>query len=287
MRHSLHKRGDIGAELVAIALADFAAARSLLHARRPLNERIHRVRQHLKWVRSVLRILEPAVGERAARLRRDVAATAKLLAQARDARVAAVSARVISATAAGDEAAGFAQVADALDREVAAAHRERVPLAAVDRELARISRAVARFGAIEDGGALLSAALARAYRRGRRAKEDAERTSATADFHRWRQRTKHLAHVIRLARKLLPARMGALAPRLDALADLLGLDHDHAMLADKIALSSQDRAVPQQLAVIARRRRAMEREALELGDAIYARKPKAFSRRVYLKGEDV
>jgi CHAD domain-containing protein len=105
----------------------------------------------------------------------------------------------------------------------------------------------------------------------------AEVTLATDDIHRWRKAVKHLWHVLGLARKRLPRRASRLLPDLDRLGDLLGLDNDHALLAERLALSpSADLSLMEQLALIARRRRSLEEEAFELGEKIYALKPKKF-----------
>ena len=54
------------------------------------------------------------------------------------------------------------------------------------------------------------------------------------------------------------------------------------MLAERLALSPDDRALRQQLAVIAERRSGMENDAFELGVSLFADKPKTFARRYRL-----
>ncbi len=247
-------------------------------------DRIHRLRQRLKRIRTFLRVLEPEFGDRAVDARRGVAAVARLLATARDADVAAASARAMAeATAAMDDDLGFDRVVKVLDHEAALAHRKNTPFVELKRRLAAITATVAEFGADFDGEQLFDAALKQTYRRGQRAMQQAETSLATPDLHRWRTAVKRLWHLVRLARRQLPGEGRRLANRLDRLGELLGLDHDHAMLAEKLALSpTGDPALLRQLSVIAERRRALEAEAFKLGASIYRRGPRSFARRVHL-----
>ena len=77
--------------------------------------------------------------------------------------------------------------------------------------------------------------------------------------------------------------MSRLTASLDRLIEMLGLDHDHALLAERLALSPHDPALQRQLALIADRRRAMEADALTLGADLYRRTPKAFEKRYRLR----
>jgi len=276
------KKEDITAGLVRLILGDVGDALADLTGIGPVEKRIHRVRQRLKRVRTLLRVLEPAFGERVVALRRQVAATARLLSHARDADVAAASARDLAATASED--VGFERVAEALDREAAATHQNNTPVGEVKRQLAATRDEIAALGTDFDGAALLDAALKRSYRRGRRAMRRARTSLATPDLHRWRKEAKHFWHLTRLARRRLPPRARRLARRLDRMSELLGRDHDHALLAERLALSrSGNTSLMRQLALVAEQRRQLEREAFALGGAVYRRKPRAFARRIRLR----
>jgi CHAD domain-containing protein len=282
--HRVGRKEDAAAALLRIVGDDLDGARADLERAGPREEQIHLVRQRLKRVRTLLRVLEPEFGDRAVAARRDVAAIARLLATARDADVVAASARTLAAaTAAIREDVGFDRLCRVLEREAATAHRQKTPLAEVKQRLAATADTVAAFGTDFDGKALFDAALKRTYRRGQRAMRQAETSLATPDLHRWRMEVKRLWHLIRSARRQLPTGGHRLARRLDRLGELLGLDHDHAMLAEKLALSpAGDPALMRQLSVIAERRRTLEAEAFDLGASIYRRKPRAFARRVHL-----
>jgi hypothetical protein len=283
MAHRLQKGSDVAAELVRFVRDDIAAALAAADDGGPLNMRVHAIRQRLKWARSTLRVLHGTLGEEARAARLAAAAAAQLLSGARDADVAAASARVLSATAASAAEAGFDRVADRLDHEAAAAHRQHLPLAEVKQRLESIAHAVGGFATDFEGEALIEGAIKRAYRNGRRAMKRAEMSRGTDDLHGWRKRARHLWHLLRMGRDLIPRRTSPFTASLDRLIEILGLDHDHALLAERLALAPHDAALQRQLALIADRRRGMEADAFSLGADLYDRKPKAFARRYRLR----
>ncbi len=283
MPHRIGKREDIGAGLARLIADDLAAARRELATDGPAEARIHRARQRLKRVRSVLRVLRPDVGTRATRSIGRLRNAARLLAGARDADAVAASARSIKAAQAG-ESAGFDRVVAYLDYEARETHARAVSTDEAIRLLAAAERDLARLPADISGAALLEKAIDKPFRRGRTARRRAEFSLATPELHRWRKLVKELWHLVRLARKRLPKSAGGLAARLERLAELLGLDHDHAVLAERLALSpGGDPALLHQLSLIAKERRALEAEAFALGARIYRDKPKKFRRRMRLK----
>ncbi len=123
----------------------------------------------------------------------------------------------------------------------------------------------------------LAAGAALAYARGR-AEYRASLKAATAEgLHEWRKRVKDLWYHARLLEDAWPGYLGALADEAHTLADLLGDDHDLAVLAERI----------EDLAPRCHRRRAeLQDRALALGARLYAEKPKPFGKRIaaYLVG---
>jgi CHAD domain-containing protein len=284
MAHRLGRKEDVATALLRLLRRDIEAAARDFRAVGSREARIHRVRQRLKRVRTILRVLEPAFGARAIAVRRDLTEAARMLARARDADVAAASARELAETSPPGDDLGFDRAAVALDEEAAHAHRERVPVGEVNKRFAAALAEVASFAPEFDGPALVAAALRHAYARGRKAMDAAETSLSTPDLHRWRKAVKDFWHLMRLARKRLPKKVAATAPNLDRLGETLGLGNDHALLAEKLALSpTGDPALMRQLALIAERRKALEAEAFALGASLYAKKPKAFADRLKLK----
>lgn len=284
MAHRLRKKENVAEALVRLLCEDIDAAAREFRAGGAREERIHRVRQRLKRVRTILRVLEPTLGERAIAVRRDLTEAARLLARARDADVAAVSARALAETTAPGDNLGFDRVAVALDEEAARAHHERVPIGEVNKRFAAALATATTFVPDFDGRELIAAALTKAFAKGRQAMASAETSLSTPDLHRWRKAVKHYWHLVRLARTRLPKRITGTAPDLDRLGEALGLGNDHALLAEKLALSpTGDPALMRQLALIAKRRNALEAEAFALGARLYETKPKAFASKLKLK----
>lgn len=282
MAYRVGRKENIADALLRLARDDLDAARRDLRAADRRDERIHRIRQRLKRVRTILRVVEPAFGERAAAVRGRLAEAARLLARARDADVAAANARSL-AVATGDDL-GFGRIVETLDRQAAEAHRQKTPVADVQARLRRAHDDVSAFEADFRGRSLLATALRRTYRKGRRAMRTAKTSLATPDFHRWRKAVKDLWHILLLARARLPKKARRIAKRLDRLGELLGRDNDHALLAEKLALSpAGDHNLMSQLGLISRQRNALEAEAFALGRRIYRRKPKVFSRRIRVR----
>jgi CHAD domain-containing protein len=123
------------------------------------------------------------------------------------------------------------------------------------------------FAAVADG-------LERTYRRGRRDLRAVRTEPSTEALHEWRKRVKELWYHHVLLRSLWPPVMVAVGDQAHELADRLGDDHDLAVLGGWAA----EHADPgdEFFEAIARRREALQGEALELGARVYAERPAAY-----------
>jgi CHAD domain-containing protein len=122
----------------------------------------------------------------------------------------------------------------------------------------------------------------RAYARGRDALACVERERSVEALHEWRKRVKDLWYHQRLLRDAWTAPLKAMAAESHRLADLLGDDHDLAVLAERVTGSEGSATLDNEtlLSLIAERRAELQEAALELGHRIYAEKPKAYGRRL-------
>lgn len=104
---------------------------------------------------------------------------------------------------------------------------------------------------------------------------------ATA-FHDWRKRVKAHGYHLRLLRDLAPRRMRARGRQASRLGDLLGNDHDLAMLGQLIAELPPEALSRKELArvqrVLARRSLRLRDRAMELGDKLFRRSSKDFQK---------
>lgn len=78
------------------------------------------------------------------------------------------------------------------------------------------------------------AGLHRVYRRGRKAMKAARAAPTAEKFHEWRKRVKYLRYHMRILPAAWPNVRGEMADALHDLANLLGDDHDPAVLHDAL-----------------------------------------------------
>lgn len=260
------------------ALADLATAS---------DEGVHEARRRIKKLRSLLRLMRPALGEPAFRHDREALRDAAHgLSPVRDAAVQLATLESLLEACAADEA----RKTEPLRRQLAP------PRETAAAEAVRRTVVVARLHALRSGveaaaqaevdaaaqaevdAALPGHALRRAYRGARRACAHAQDTPSDEAFHAWRKRVKTLQHQLELVRKAAPARCARLLRQLDRLAGVLGKDHDLAILNATLA-GAPPEEVPPIFAVhreLATRRRRLQRKAVRLGRELFAEKPAAW-----------
>lgn len=125
--------------------------------------------------------------------------------------------------------------------------------------------------------------LGKVYARGRAAMEEAYDGPSSARFHEWRKRVKYHWYHCRILEGLWKPVMSGRVSALSDLSDLLGDDHDLAVLSETIGSAPEDFSDGGGLAVVLgmaeRRRLELQAEARAIGEKVYAEKPKAFTRR--------
>ena len=105
-------------------------------------------------------------------------------------------------------------------------------------------------------------------------------------LHEWRKQAKYLRYQLELLRAVWPGMMEPLAGQADHLGDLLGDDHDLAVLRQMLTQHPErfddEEGVELLFALIDRRREELEAEATLLGLRLFQDTPQDFARR--LKG---
>jgi CHAD domain-containing protein len=136
---------------------------------------------------------------------------------------------------------------------------------------------------LEAGGwHALDQGLVRTYRQGHDAFALARDDRSAEAMHAWRKRVKdHWYHLRLLAPVCGPSVRGQ-AKDADRLADLLGDDHDLAVLKMAVEEISHDLPVDlvALLELIDHRREQLQAEAIPVGERLYAEEPNAFRRRM-------
>ncbi|MDW5596066.1 CHAD domain-containing protein [Conexibacter stalactiti] len=298
-----------------LSLADAPAASIRACAREQLNgavrelespgddpaKAIHQARKHLKKTRALLRLVRPALGERAYRAENDALrdAAAKLSAT-RDADVLVATVDALAAAAVGRLPASDLDALRAALVAEAAAARAHAPVdgaaptdapagdgatavaAAVAQELRDIHARVDSWPLDDSDWETVVAGISRAYARGRDARALAEADPTVEHLHDWRKRVKDLWYHHRLLKPVWPAVFDACAEEAHVLSEQLGDDHDLAVLRARLEQGIDGLAVDLDplLAVVEERRGALQAQARQLAARLYAEKPKAFERRV-------
>ena len=130
----------------------------------------------------------------------------------------------------------------------------------------------------------LRSGLARVYRRGRKRMTQAYAAPSPERFHEWRKRAKYLWHHLELLEPAWPGPIDALARETHQLSDLLGDEHDRAVLEEWLREHPGAIADPQTsrvlIAMIDEQRADLRAAARQLGAKIYAETPEQFTGRL-------
>jgi CHAD domain-containing protein len=134
------------------------------------------------------------------------------------------------------------------------------------------------------GWKAIKGGLRTVYRQGRRAMQKALSDTCDETLHEWRKRTKDLRYEVELLQALWPEMIEPLAGQAHRLTDLLGEDHDLAVLRE-IAQEEGDNGteIDRELlfALIDERRASLQKEAFELGGKLYEERALEFVARLH------
>jgi CHAD domain-containing protein len=257
---------------------------------RKLDEAVHATRKRLKRLRAALRLERFAVGDQTYRREnttfRDLG---KRLSAPRDASVLVETLDALSERFADelppDQTGPLRdRLVKSHKRAVTKLRRDRATLDGMRAELEEARTRSASLKYDSDGFAALRPGLERIYRRGRRSMRAAADEPTDEHLHEWRKRAKDLWHALQIVRPADPKRMKARAKQAHRLSDLLGDDHDLAVLREHVAATAfpaeDEAARAALLSVIDRRRGSLQRAAFKLGARVYGRRPKRFARSV-------
>jgi len=250
------------------------------------DEAVHEARKSIKKTRSLLRLVRGAVKKGA---RREENA---LLREAAGRLAAQRDAAVLVATARKLPTADIPQRSlDTLQQRLVCRRREATlltanqtdPAAGVSATLTDAARRLAQLPLSRDGFDAVLPGLDRAYRRGHTGSSLPLDADGEA-WHEWRKHAKDLRYHLEWLSPLWPAPLGAVAAELHTLTDLLGDEHDLAVLTQTLTeeherfrdLADLDRVD----AAVAARRRELRASALDLGARCYAETRKAFVARL-------
>jgi CHAD domain-containing protein len=273
-----------------IARGQIELATGRLESDDDVGEAVHEARKSFKRMRAVMRLARDELGDDVYRAEngfyRD---TGRELSAARDAQVLRETLDDVMRRYRKEiDEDAFAGLREALAADAEAA-QERIASDAGTVEAVRTSLDAARDRVAtwplpeEADAGVLAPGFDRIYKRGRRALKAAERDREDESMHELRKRAKDLWHAAQILRPVSPRRMKRLGRRAHALSDLLGDDHDLAVLMDAAGeryrtLRRGELALLR--ALVGRRRSRLQRDALACARRVYARKPRAWARRI-------
>lgn len=193
---------------------------------------VHETRKSLKRLRALLRLIRPAIGEDTFKQENDQLRQIGLsLSGARDRYVLLETVNKLEA------ASGFTRkgLAETLRKSLAAANGECAPVdsAAMKQAQSRLTEAKKRFARLRIGGRgfdIVGPGLEMCYRRARRAFRTAYHEQTDEAFHEWRKGAQHHWRQMTLLSRAWPGYLGARASEARNLSQVLGDDHDLAML---------------------------------------------------------
>lgn len=253
---------------------------------RRLGEAVHETRKHLKRLRAVLRLTRDAIGERTYERENSAFGTAgRRLSEGRDAAVLVQTLEALCERFSGELAPTAAtRLREQLERDhqrsLTAMTRDGADVRAALAEIDEARLRVPAWSFASDGFDALGPGMRRIYRRGRKRMRTACASPTTENLHEARKRVKDLWYAAQIMERAAPKRTKELAADAHGVAELLGDDHDLAVLreyVDRHARGFEDDG--QRLAllgVIDRRRHELQRKALKRGRRLYERSPQRF-----------
>jgi CHAD domain-containing protein len=280
---------SVGQGVKRVVRRQLDKALELLRSQGGGDEAVHDARKTFKKVRAVLRLVRGEIGGTAYRREnRRFRDAARPLTEVRDAKALVEALDQLAERYPHEGGASVAAARKGLQSDRRAI-RKRVlrdgrAIPAVVSEVEAARDRLRGWSIPHKGWSALSGGIKETYRRGRRALAAAGEDATPENLHEWRKQAKYLWHQLQLLEPVWPGVMEELAQEVEALADLLGDDHDLVVLRQRLAASPEGfggKAGPGTLlALIDRRRGELEEEAFALGRRLYADRPKEFTNRL-------
>jgi CHAD domain-containing protein len=256
------------------------------------DEAVHEARKCFKKVRAVLRLVRPAIGEATYRAENTCFRDAgRPLTEVRDAKILIETLDgLVKHFAEHIAGRSFADVRQALQANLRAVRKrvldEEDAFAVVAGAVRQARERVKDWADVPDKWWAVGKGLEDVYSRAQEALEDAAADPTVEKLHEWRKQAKYLRYQQEILRPLWPERLEEFADETDKMSELLGDDHDLAVLRQMLT-DDPDRFgdagdAEVLLALIDRRRAELGQEALLLGRRFFQDRPRDFARR--LKG---
>ncbi len=255
-----------------------------------LDEHIHEARKAIKRLRALVRLVRGELGDEVyAQENECYRAAGQRLSGLRDAAVLVETLdRLVECLGQDAPKSRFVRVrvwlVERRERAYGQADSSNRAVQEVIAELASARERLEHWHLQRPGWGGIRVGLQRIYAQGRRDFAAAYAQPSDAAFHDWRKRVKYLWYHTQILEPIWPPVLQALAEELDRLGELLGQDHDLAVLHTAVLAEFPRAGAAATLRVLSRRigevRSRMQSEARLLGERIYLERPRAFTRRL-------
>ncbi|NRA57213.1 MAG: CHAD domain-containing protein [Phycisphaerales bacterium] len=241
-------------------------------------EGVHEARRRCKELRALLRLVKPSFRgygtENAA-----VRDAARGLAELRDAQtlVEALDQLVLTKNLQPDRYQSIRAML--VERNTKKSQSAESPLAAFVHEMKRFGERSKSWKLRRSGFVTLRGGLEETYAKCRHSMAEARHTPTAEALHEWRKQVKYNRAHLRLLRGLWPAILEPMREQAKQLSDMLGFDHDLAVLAEAIGEHAGETEASAELIEHIRSTRAeLRREAFQLGPLLFAQSPRDYGR---------
>jgi CHAD domain-containing protein len=252
-----------------------------------IEETVHDLRKRCKKLRGLVRLVRPAMGDSYSEANAKFRDAARGLSSIRDAHALLATFDDLV------EASGDATPSQVADVRAGLELRAEAATEAVTTDDERVRRARVLLKdaqgdidgwPLDDDPTTLAGGIAKTYGRGRKRFAEGLEKPSDEQLHEWRKRIKYTWYHVRLLRDAAPSVLEPLAKRFHDLSDVLGDDHDLAVLTAQLRADPADfggdDAVHPTILLIDGRRADLQRRAFPLGARLYAEPPSAFAERM-------
>ncbi len=251
----------------------------------PRAEAIHQARKRCKKLRALLRLFRPVLGETYGKANAHLRDAAGGMSGQRDATVLVQTHRNLFFATRAKIARKFGGIhAHLVHRRDSITRGRKGPSAKSFRgALQTIRDDVDRWKLDPDSIESVLASERKTYTRGRKAMAAAFDSLDPEALHEWRKRVKYYGHHTRLLRDLWPTVMKAQASEIARLGDILGDDHDLAVLRDTLQADptfGSAKTLQPFFKIIEARQTELRDTAQTLGHRVHAEKPKHHTKRL-------
>ena len=290
MAYRFRHRESVPENVKRVAAEELDSAIALLNGKHGPNreESIHKARKSIKKTRALLRMVRPELGDfyRDENVRlRD---TGRQLSELRDAGALIGTVDNLRRRRNGNAPkkllSSVRRFLDLQKRQLEEQAAARKLLPGLAAELRKVRGTIRNWPLKTDGFKAIAAGAEETFRAGRKALAVARKSGRAEDFHEWRKRVKDHWYQVRLLNRVWQNVMSGYEESLKELEDTLGEDVNLSVLEDKAQRFASQGGPPPPMSslhkAVGSARHDLRQRALEIGDKVYAEKPREFTRQL-------